>query len=46
MANYRAVRALMGKGNSELRNSSRARRVRERGSGAKKGAVKKAKLKK
>ncbi|MFN2509199.1 MAG: DUF1801 domain-containing protein [Chthoniobacterales bacterium] len=30
MANYRAARALLGKGNSELRNSSRARRVRER----------------
>ena len=42
MANYRAARALMGKGNSE--------RVRERGSSAKKGdnqsAVKKAKAKK
>ena len=34
MANYQAARALMGKGNSELRNSSRARRVRERGSSA------------
>jgi len=30
MANYQAARALMGKGNSELRNSSRAKRVRER----------------
>jgi len=42
MANYRAARALKGKGNSE--------RVRERGSSAKKGAkksaVKKAKPKK
>jgi hypothetical protein len=50
MANYRAARALMGKGNSELRNSSRGRRVRERGSSAKMGAtksaVKKAKPKK
>jgi hypothetical protein len=50
MANYRATRALMGKGNFELRNSSRARRVRERGSSAKKAArkspVKKAKPKK
>ena len=50
MANYRAARALLGKGNSELRNSSRARRVRERGSsaksGARKSAVKKAKPKK
>jgi hypothetical protein len=34
MANYQAARALMGKGNSE--------RVRERGSGAKKGAKKSA----
>jgi len=42
VANYRAARALMGKGNSELRNSSRARRVRERGSSAKKGASKSA----
>ena len=40
--NYRAARALMGKGNSELRNSSRARSVRERGSSAKKGAKKSA----
>jgi hypothetical protein len=40
MANYRAARALVGKGNSELRNSSRARRVRERGSRAKRGARK------
>ena len=50
MANYQAARALMGKGNSELRNSSRARSVREPGSSAKKGAkksaVKKAKPKK
>jgi hypothetical protein len=38
MANYQAARALLGKGNSE--------RVRERGSSAKKGAVKKAKPKK
>ena len=42
MANYQAARALLGKGNSELRNSSRARRVRERGSSAKKGAKKSA----
>jgi hypothetical protein len=34
MANYRAARALLGKGNSE--------RVRERGSSAKKGAKKSA----
>ena len=46
MANYQAARALLGMGNSELRNPSRARRVRERGSNAKKGAVKKAKPKK
>ena len=46
MANYQAARALLEKGNSELRNSSRARRVRERGSNAKKSAVKKAKPKK
>jgi hypothetical protein len=38
MANYQAARALMRNGNSE--------RVRERGSSAKKGAVKKAKSKK
>ena len=38
MAHYQAARALMGKENSE--------RVRERGSRAKKGAVKKAKSKK
>ena len=42
MANYQAAKALMGKENSELRNSSRARRVRERGSRAKKGARKSA----
>ena len=42
MANYRAARALLGKEDSELRNSSRARRVRERGSSAKKGAKKSA----
>ena len=42
MANYQAARALLGKGNSELRNSSRARRVRERGSSAKKAAKKSA----
>ena len=40
MANYQVARALLGKGKSELRNSSRARRVRERGSRAKKGARK------
>lgn len=53
MANYQAARALMGKGDSELRrnagegaaglsNSSRARSVREPGSSAKKGARKSA----
>jgi hypothetical protein len=36
MANYQAARTLMGKANSELRNSSRAGSVRERGSSAKK----------
>jgi hypothetical protein len=56
MANYQAARALMGKGNSELRrsagegaaglsNSSSAMSVRERGSSAKKG-VKKSAVKK
>ena len=53
MANYRAARALLGKGNSELRrnagegaaglsNSSRAMRVRERDSSGKKGTRKSA----
>jgi hypothetical protein len=42
MVNYRAARALLGKGNSELRNSSRARTVCERASSAKKGARKSA----
>ena len=37
IANYRAARAVIGKGNSE--------RIRERGSGAKKSAVKQAKSK-
>jgi hypothetical protein len=46
MANYHAARALMGKGNSELRNSSRPRTVRERGSSGKKSAVGKANSKK
>jgi hypothetical protein len=31
MANYQAARALMGKGNSELRNSSRAGQQRKEG---------------
>jgi len=31
MANYQAARALMGKGNSELRNSSRAGQQRQEG---------------
>ena len=48
MANYQAARALLGKGRNAgegaagLSNSSRARRVRERGSSAKKGAKKSA----